>query len=204
MRPLYKWSWQFLQIVLKTLFGFRVYDADRVPLNGAVIVASNHISLADPPVVGSAIPREMYYLGKKELFDNILLGAIVGAYNTIPVNRDRPDRAALRRISELLEDGHAVLMFPEGTRGPGDRLLPGKIGLGKLAMDAGVDIVPAHVSSSNCLVKTLRRKRHLTVRFGPPIDAAWIQRQGRGKKAYRQVVDEVMRRIGDLGRQLST
>ena len=200
MRPLYKCSWQFLQVLLKSLFGFRVYDADRVPRQGAVIVASNHISLADPPVVGAAIPREMYYLGKKELFENRFLSAVVTAYNTVPVSRGRPDRAALRRIARLLQEDQAVLMFPEGTRGSGDRLLPGKIGLGKLAMDAGVDIVPARVSGSNRLRQTLTRKRRLIVRFGPPITAQWIKEQGQGKMAYRRVVDEVMRRIEDLGR----
>ena len=200
MRPLYKCSWQFLQVLLKSLFGFRVYDADRVPCQGPVIVASNHISLVDPPVVGGAIPREMYYLGKKELFENRFLCAVVTAYNTVPVSRGRPDRAALRRIARLLQDGQAVLMFPEGTRGPGDRLLPGKIGLGKLAMDAGVDVIPARVRGSNCLRKALTRRSRLTVRFGQPIPAQWIKKQGQGKTAYRRVVDEVMRRIEDLGR----
>jgi len=200
MRPLYTCSRKFLQILLKSLFGLRVYDADRVPRQGAVIVASNHISLADPPVVGAAISREMYYLGKKELFENRFLGAVVTAYNTIPVSRGRPDRAALRRIGRLLQEGQAVMWFPEGTRGPGDRLLPGKIGLGKLAVDAGVDVIPAHVSGSNCLRKTLTRKRRLIVRFGPPVTAQWIKEQGQGKMAYRRVVDEVMRRIEDLGR----
>jgi 1-acyl-sn-glycerol-3-phosphate acyltransferase len=200
MRPLYKFSWLLLQVLLKTLFGFRVYHADRVPLKGAVIVASNHISLADPPVVGAAIARELYYLGKKELFENRFLCAVVTAYNTIPVSRGRPDRAALRRIAQLLQEDQAVLLFPEGTRGPGDRLLPGKIGLGKLALDAGVDIVPARVSSSNCLRKTLSRRRRLTVRFGLPVEARWIREQGQGKTAYRRVVDEVMQRIDGLGR----
>ena len=200
MRPLYKCSWKLLQVLLKSLFGFRVYHADRVPLQGAVIVASNHISLADPPVVGGAIPREMYYLGKKELFENRLLSAVVTAYNTVPVSRGRPDRAALRRIARLLQEGQAILMFPEGTRGPGDRLLPGKTGLGKLAMDAGVDIVPAYVSGSDCLRKTLTRRRRLTVRFGPPVSSHWIKEQVQGKTGYRLVVDEVMRRIENLRR----
>jgi len=200
MRPLYKCFWLLLPILMKPLFGFRVYHADRVPLKGAVIVASNHISLADPPVVGAAAPREMHYLGKKELFENRFLGALVAALNTVPVSRGRPDRAALKRIAQLLRDGQAVLMFPEGTRGPGDRLLPGKIGLGKLALDAGVNVVPARVSASNCLWKTLTRRRRLTVRFGQPVEARWIREQGQGKTAYRRVVDEVMRRIDELGR----
>jgi len=201
MRPLYKCIWWFLQVLLKTLFGFRVHHADRVPLEGAVIVASNHVSLADPPVIGASIPRGIYYLGKRELFKNRFLRAVVTDLNTIPVSRGRPDRAAFRRIARLLEEGQAVLFFPEGTRGPGDRLLPGKIGLGKMAMDAGVDIVPAHISSSNCLRKTLFRQRRLVVRFGPPLSAQWIRQQGQGKPAYRRVVDEVMRHIEDLGRQ---
>ncbi len=198
MRPLYKCIWCSLQVLLKTLFGFRVYHADRVPLEGAVIVASNHVSLADPPVLGAAIPREMYYLGKRELFENRFLGPVVSALNTIPVSRGRPDRAALRSIARLLEEGQAVVFFPEGTRGPGDRLLPGKIGLGKLALDAGVDVVPAHIRSSNCLRKTLFRRRRLVVRFGPPLSSQWIRQQGQGKTAYRRVVDEVMRRIENL------
>jgi 1-acyl-sn-glycerol-3-phosphate acyltransferase len=189
-----------LNLLLKTLFGFRVYDRDRVPSSGAVIVASNHISLADPPVVGSAITRELNYLGKRELFSNRLLAAVIRAYNTVPVNRDRPDRAALRRIEDLLESGQAVLLFPEGTRGPGDALLPGKPGVGKLAADSGAMIVPAYVSGSNCLSKTIFRSKRLTVRFAPPISADWIQQQGRSKEAYRRIVDKVMNRILSLQR----
>jgi 1-acyl-sn-glycerol-3-phosphate acyltransferase len=185
---------------LKTLFGFRVYDRDRVPSSGPVIVASNHISLADPPVVGSAISRELNYLGKKELFSNRFLAMVIRAYNTVPVNRDRPDRAALRRIEGLLKSGQAVLLFPEGTRGSGDVLLPGKLGTGKLAVDSGAMIVPACVSGSNCLSKTIFRRKRLTVRFAPPISADWIQQQGRNKEAYRRVVDEVMERIMSLKR----
>jgi 1-acyl-sn-glycerol-3-phosphate acyltransferase len=200
MRPLYRWAWRILNLSLKMLFGYRIEHAERVPRQGAVIVASNHISLADPPVVGAAIPREMYYLGKKELFSNRFLGAVVRAFNTVPVHRGRPDRAALRRITQLLEQGQGVLLFPEGTRGPGDRLLPGKAGTGKLAMEAGVDIIPVAVSGSNRLRECLFRKNRITVRFGPPIDAGWIQQQGQNKEAYRRIVDEVMRRIASLQR----
>jgi 1-acyl-sn-glycerol-3-phosphate acyltransferase len=189
-----------LNLLFKTLFGFRVYDSDRVPSTGAVIVASNHISLADPPVVGSAISRELNYLGKRELFSNRFLAAVIRSFNTVPVNRDRPDRAALRRIEGLLKSGQAVLLFPEGTRGPGDVLLPGKLGAGKLAADSGAMIVPAYVSGSNCLRRTIFRKKRLTVRFAPPISADWIQQQGRDKEAYRRVVDEVMERIASLQR----
>lgn len=198
MRPLYKWSWRLLNICLRVLFGFRVYDQDRVPKEGPVIVASNHISLADPPVVGAAIRREIFYLGKRELFAHRLLAAVVRAYNTVPVNRGGADRAALRRIAQLLDEGQAVLLFPEGTRGTGKTLLPGKLGIGKLAIDAGVSIVPAYVDASNSLRKTLLRKQRLTVRFGLPISNDWIRTHGQGKEAYRRIVQEVMERIGLL------
>jgi len=200
MRPLYKWSWRLLNVFFKTLFGFRVYDQDRVPSQGPVIVASNHISLADPLVVGAAIRREIFYLGKRELFSHRLLAAVVRAYNTVPVSRGSPDRAALRHIAQLLKGGQAVLLFPEGTRGTGRTLLPGKLGIGKLAVEAGVAIVPAYVDASNNLSKTLWRKKRLTVRFGPPISDDWIRTQGHGKEAYRRIVQEVMERIGLLKR----
>lgn len=198
MRSLYKWSWLFLNILLKTLFGFRVQGQEMVPTDGAVIIASNHISLLDPPVVGAAIPRETHFLAKKELFKNRLLAWIIKAYNTVPVSRGRPDRAALRRIAELLRQGHAVLLFPEGTRGPGGTLLSGKLGVGKLAVEAQVPIVPAYICSSNRLRQTLFRKRRLTVSFGCPIPRNWIGTLGQDKSAYRQIVQEVMQRIEAL------
>jgi 1-acyl-sn-glycerol-3-phosphate acyltransferase len=169
-----------------------------VPVHGAVIVASNHVSLVDPPVVGAAIPREMHFLAKKELFTNRLLARIVKAYNTVPVKRGSVDRIALRRIAELLREGHAVLLFPEGTRGPGDVLLRGKPGVGKLAMEAQVPIVPAYICASNHLRLTLLRKRRLTVSFGSPIPWKWISTLGHDKSAYQHVVQEVMKRIRAL------
>ncbi len=198
MRPLYKWSWRFLNIFLKGAFGFRVHGREKIPDHGSVIVASNHISLMDPPVVGAAIPRELYYLGKQELFTNRLLARIVRAYNTIPVSRGRPDRAALRRITQLLKEGHAVLLFPEGTRGPGDRLLEGKLGVGKLAVEGRATIVPAYVSASNRLRDTIIRKRRLTVSFGSPIPSSWICTLASDKPTYQMVVQEVMDRIRAL------
>jgi len=198
MRSLYKWSWLFLNLLLKTLFGFRVQGQEMVPTDGAVIVASNHISLLDPPVVGAAIPREAHFLAKKELFENRLLSWVIKTYNTVPVSRGRPDRAALRRIAELLRQGQAVLLFPEGTRGPGDTLLSGKLGVGKLAVEGQVPIVPAYIFASNSLRQTLFRKRRLTVSFGSPISRSWIGTLGRDKSAYRRVVQEVMQRIGAL------
>jgi 1-acyl-sn-glycerol-3-phosphate acyltransferase len=198
MRSLYKWSWLFLNIALKALFGFRVQGQEMVPADGAVIVASNHISLLDPPVVGAAIPREAHFLAKKELFENRLLSWVIKAYNTVPVSRGRPDRAALRRIAELLRQGQAVLLFPEGTRGPGDTLLSGKLGVGKLAVEEQVPIVPAYICASNSLWQTLFRKRRLTVSFGSPIPRGWIETLGQDKSAYRRVVQEVMQRIGAL------
>jgi 1-acyl-sn-glycerol-3-phosphate acyltransferase len=198
MRPLYKWSWRFLNFFLKTLFGFRVRGQEMVPAHGAVIVASNHVSLVDPPVVGAAIPREMHFLAKKELFTNRLLATIVKAYNTVPVKRGSVDRVALQRITQLLREGQAVLLFPEGTRGSGNTLLRGKPGVGKLAMEAKAPIVPVYICASNHLWQTMLRKRRLTVSFGSPIPWSWISTLGQDKAAYQKVVQEVMKRIAAL------
>jgi 1-acyl-sn-glycerol-3-phosphate acyltransferase len=204
MRPLYKWSWRFINAVLKALFGFRVQGQEMIPSDGAIIIASNHISLMDPPVVGAAIPREVYYLGKKELFRNRLFACVIRSYNTVPVSRGRADRAALRRIAELLRGGNAILLFPEGTRGPGNTLLNGKPGVGKLAIEGRVSIVPAYISGSNHLRKTILRKNRLTVSFGPPIPWSWMENLEKDKSAYRKVTQEIMHRIGTLQVSMKT
>ena len=199
MRPVYKWTQRLLNLLFRILFGLRIQGRGMIP-PGPLILASNHISLVDPPVVAASIDRELYFLGKKELFDSRLLGAVIRSYNCIPVNRNRPDRAALRRIAEILRDGQAVLLFPEGTRGPGDKLLPGKPGVGKLAIEAQVPIVPAFISGSNHLRQTFLRTRRLSVSFGAPIEQSWIASLGHDKAAYRQLAQEVMSRIESLRR----
>jgi 1-acyl-sn-glycerol-3-phosphate acyltransferase len=201
----YRLSWLLLNSVERAIFGFKVLGADRVPKSGAVIIASNHISYADPPVVGSAIPREVYFLAKEELFGNWAFGWLIRRYNAIALRRAVGDLGAVRKAVELLKQGRAVLMFPEGTRSLSGKLLKPKPGVGLIACLTGVPIVPACVVGTNGLGRALFRKAKLQVRFADPVRADDVLAAGEtDRERYRKLTDEVMRRIADLAQAAIT
>jgi len=195
----YRLSWLFLNCMERLFFGFAVKGAEHVPRTGPVIIASNHISYADPPVVGSAVPREVYFMAKEELFANWAFGWLIRQYNAIPLRRTVGDLGAVRKAVDLLRQGRAVLMFPEGTRSLTGKLLRPKLGVGLIACTAGVAVVPAYVTGTNRLGRVLARGARLRVSFGPPVTVATASDESAvGRERYQMVTDEVMRRIGEL------
>ncbi|HEY6050516.1 MAG TPA: (d)CMP kinase, partial [Thermoanaerobaculia bacterium] len=102
----------FARIALR----YRVVGREHIPRKGPVIIACNHISFWDPPLVGAWVPRTLHYLAKQELFENRVFGAMLRAYNCIPIQRGPQARSALRGAEGVLDRGGAVLIFPEGTR----------------------------------------------------------------------------------------
>jgi 1-acyl-sn-glycerol-3-phosphate acyltransferase len=198
----YRISWKFLRLIEKLLFGFRIYGDDRVPRTGGVIIASNHISYNDPPVVGSAVPRELNFLAKEELFRNPVFGALIRSYNAMPVKRATGDLGAVKKAVELLRGGRAMIMFPEGTRSLSGKFLNAKPGVGMIALMAGATVVPTYVAGTNRLGDAFLRKRPLVVRFGEPFDPAEIRKRcGSDREAYMAVSAEAMERIKKLAEE---
>ncbi len=198
----YRVSWEFLRLVERLLFGFRIYGAEKVPRTGGVIIASNHISYNDPPVVGSAVPRELHFLAKEELFRNPVFGALIRYYNAMPVRRATGDIAALKKAVRVLKEGKAMIMFPEGTRSLSGRFLKPKPGMGMIASRANAAVVPTYVSGTNDLRAALMRKRPLVVRFGEPFRPAEIRsRCGGDRESYMAISTEAMRRIVELAEE---
>jgi 1-acyl-sn-glycerol-3-phosphate acyltransferase len=182
------------------LFGFLVTGRERIPKTGAVIIASNHISYYDPPVVGSGVPREVFFLAKEELFRNRVFGWLISRYNAIPLRRSVGDVGALKKAVGLLKQGRAVLMFPEGTRSLTGKLLKPKPGVGMIAALTGSPVVPAYVRGTNRLKDVFLRRSRLEVAFGEPVIPS-ARKGGRasGKEDYGEITQEVMRRIAELG-----
>ena len=202
MRFHYRISWEFLRLVERLLFGMRIEGDERVPRDGGVIIASNHISYNDPPVVGSAVPRELHFLAKEELFGNPVFGGIIRSYNAMPVRRAAGDVGAMRKAVRLLKEGKAMIMFPEGTRSLSGRFLKPKPGVGMIASMADVPVVPTFVAGTNNLSAALWRKRPLVVRFGEPIVPADIRRGcASDKDAYMAISAEAMERIMRLAEE---
>lgn len=140
-----------------------------------VILAANHASYLDPPVIGRAVDRPIWYMAKEPLFRVPFLGAILRLFRAFPVRVDAPDRAALRRSEEILAAGETLLIFPEGSCSRDGELLPFRPGLAMIALRAGAPVVPvAVVGTGQALPPDVYRPRRvpggLVVRFGAPID----------------------------------
>jgi 1-acyl-sn-glycerol-3-phosphate acyltransferase len=185
--------------------GWEVLGRGRIPRTGGLIVASNHISFWDPPLVGTAAVRELHFLAKEELFRPPVFGSIIRAFNAIPIRRGMADLSGLARATDVLKQGGALIVFPEGSRMRDGRLHPGRPGVGMLSVNSDARIVPAYVSGSDRPGGWLTRRTRLRVAFGEA--CTWRQMAGEGidptpgRALYQGVTDGVMREIARLKEQ---
>jgi 1-acyl-sn-glycerol-3-phosphate acyltransferase len=187
-----------IDLILKIFWRFRKFGTEHIPQTGGVIIASNHVAYVDPPFVGAACPRELFYLAKVELFSNALFGWLIRKYNAIPIVRGAFDRRAINRAVELLKEGKALLLFPEGTRSKDGDFLEPKLGIGMIALEAGVPVVPAYISNSSRLLYSFLRRKRLIIGFDSPIGRSWLDEVPKNKEGYKNIGQEIMRRIGML------
>jgi len=122
-----------LRILFKILFHARARGEKNIPRRGPVLIAPNHVSFLDPVAVGTATHRQLHYMARDDLFIIPVLGWLIKRLNSFPVKKDRPDPEAIKEALRILKRGEALLLFPEGTRSPDGRLLPGQLGVGMLA-----------------------------------------------------------------------
>jgi 1-acyl-sn-glycerol-3-phosphate acyltransferase len=194
--------------LMRLFFRLEVVSPGLVPATGPVLIVSNHVSVLDPPFVGASAPRPLFFMAKEELFRIPLFGRLIRALNARPVRRDGSDTRALKAALAQLEEGRALLVFPEGTRGEeGQPLREGKAGVGMLAVLSGAPVVPVYVSGTGAALprgRSVPRPVRVRVTFGPPLH---FKRDGRGgkragddgrKEAYREAAQEMMRAIGQL------
>jgi 1-acyl-sn-glycerol-3-phosphate acyltransferase len=190
--------------LMRLFFRLEVVSPSLVPATGPVLIVSNHVSVLDPPLVGAVAPRPLHFMAKEELFRIPLLGSLIRALNARPVRRDGSDMRALKAALALLQEGRAVLVFPEGTRGvEGQPLRDGKPGVGMLAVLSGAPVVPVFVLGSGAALPrgaSLPRPRKVRVTFGPALTFKKEKTTGdEGRKeAYRGAAQEMMRAIADL------
>jgi 1-acyl-sn-glycerol-3-phosphate acyltransferase len=178
---------------IELLTRLRVYGRDRVPANGGIVVAANHFSWVDPPALGAASPRTLYYMAKVEAHRVPGLGQLMRTFGAFPVRRGESDREAVRIMRGLVRDGHALGMFPEGTRQRSG--VPGTVqpGSAMVAITEGVPVVPAAIHGSQ--VWRFGNFRPVSVAWGEPMDFDGLPRGGKG---YREASVEIERKLREL------
>src|SRR5436190_23942674 len=116
MKLAYRAGWCLSRLVFATYFHWRVYHPERVPIRGPVILAANHASFIDPPLVGAGLKRDINYLARERLFRFPIVGWVLRKWNSVPVDREGGRARGLKAILERLRTGGAVLLVRGGTR----------------------------------------------------------------------------------------
>lgn len=168
-RLVYRSAQAFIRLVMRTVFGLRYWNRFDGSLEEPYVFACNHVSNVDPPFVGSTFPREASFVAKASLFRHAAFGGLIRAFNAIPIKRGVFDRDAMRTFVHLLRSGRSVMIFPEGGRVMTGELGPPKSGVGYLALNSGVAVVPVYARGTGRLLDCMLRRTRLTIGFGRPI-----------------------------------
>ena len=193
------------RLVLFAFARLEVVGRERIPREGPLILAANHVHLLDPPLVAACAGRRVHPMAKRELFEIPLIGWFFHAYGAFPVRRFSADMGALRVARNILRNGEAVLMFPEGTRGvragAATELRPALPGSAVVAQMSHAPVVPVAITGSNVRLPGVfaawlfGRRPHIRVEFGEPVT---IDDPARGGGSPEVETDRLMRRIAAM------
>ena len=207
MTTSYAIGWHFFRVVFALYFRWRVFHAERVPLDGPVILASNHASYIDPPLVGAGVRRQINFLARDSIFRVPVLASILRSWEVVPVDRDGGTGRGLKAILDRLSRGGAIILFPEGTRSRHGELNPARSGIGLTVIKSAAPVVPARVFGTYAAYGAkmiVPRPRPVAVKYGRPMffEALRAEAQScskpRLKEIYQQVADEIMAVIASL------
>ena len=209
------WYWLFKYIFmgpLLTLLGRpKVEGLEHVPANGAVILASNHLAVADSFYLPLVVKRRITFLAKAEYFTGTgikgkLTKFFYSSTGQVPIDRTDADsaQAALTTAQRILGEGKLLGMYPEGTRSPDGRLYKGKTGLARVALESGIPVIPVAMIGTDSVNPPGGKMWHfgrVEVRFGKPMDFSRFEGLAGNRFIERAVIDEVMYELMRLGGQ---
>jgi 1-acyl-sn-glycerol-3-phosphate acyltransferase len=183
-------------------FKWRVEGVEHLPPRGqgGMVVVMNHIHWLDIPIIGALLPfaYRLSWLGKQELFKNPIAGWWLRVMNVIPIKRGRRDVAAMANVVEALNKGAALLMFPEGTRSRGGILRRGRGGAIRMAIEAGVPIVPIALTGTEHGLKGTIRGKPVVVRIGEPYRLNGAESGHLPDGVMQELTTDMMRRIAAM------
>jgi 1-acyl-sn-glycerol-3-phosphate acyltransferase len=208
---LYAVSKRVVGAVARSVYRPKVIGAEKVPTTGPVILAPNHLAVLDSFIVPLVLPRPVAFLAKAEYFQGSGLKGglskwLFTSLGAIPVERGR-GRAAMEAIGaaeQVLHDGGAFGIHPEGTRSPDGRLYRGRTGVARLTLSTGAPVVPVALTGTDKLQPRgtkIPRLAPVTVRFGDPLDFSRYSGMDASLPVLRSITDEIMYAIAELSDQ---
>ena len=203
----YRIGWSIFRAVFAIYFRWRTFGAENVPMNGGVILASNHASFLDPPLVGAGLKRGINFLARESLFRFPIMGAVLRSWNVVPVDREGGGAKGLKNILDRLLNGAGIILFPEGTRTKDGQLQPARSGIGLTVIKSTAPVVPVRVFGTFAAYgrnHKFPRPHRLVVKYGRPMNFEALRAEAktcdkmRLKAIYQQVADEIMAAIARL------
>jgi 1-acyl-sn-glycerol-3-phosphate acyltransferase len=201
-----EFTYGFFHFGMKALcdihFRTEVIGVEHIPRRGGFIVAANHASLLDPPIVGAMVPRQTSAFARKTLWKGGLMSWWLTTVGVIPVDRDSgSDVVAIRRVLQSLKENKGIILFPEGTRTPTGELQRAKAGVGLMACRTGVPVIPARVFGTFAAFgrnRPLRLGTPVSVVFGRALLPVDYDDRSEGKERYQHASERIMAAIAAL------
>ncbi len=181
--------------VFKLFFRLEIQGSKNIPASGGFIIASNHASYLDPPLIGYACPRPIAYIAKQERVPG-LLGVLTRRLGAIPVITGGLRPTDLKAAINIVKRGRGLLIFPEGTRSRTGKFLPPKPGIGFVVINTGAPVVPVFIKGSYRALQPGRKfvkMSKLIIKIGEP--CYYSTRQ-----TYEEIAQDVMKRIIELSK----
>ncbi|MGE5415183.1 MAG: lysophospholipid acyltransferase family protein [Acidobacteriota bacterium] len=176
----------------------RYQGVEKFPSEGAVIIASNHINFWDPVLVSAFLRRQVHFLAKAELFDNKLIGWFLKSLNAIPVKRGAPDRRALRRAIEVLENQGVLGIFPEGTRSQTGEVTKAYHGAAMLAVKGKAQVIPVGCINTTQAFSFGGWQDAVIIKYGDMVTYNEQYGDRTNTAALEEISQDIMHRISDL------
>jgi 1-acyl-sn-glycerol-3-phosphate acyltransferase len=203
----YRLAWLGFRAMYRFYFRWRVFNAERVPLTGPVILACNHASFLDPPLVGSGLQRGINYMARESLFRYPGVGALLRSWQAVPVDRDGGGAAGLKAILDRLLAGGAIILFPEGTRTRDGQLQPARSGIGLTVIKSDAVVIPVRTFGTfEAYGRQVKFPRPISVavKYGRPMRFETLRAEAktcskvRLKEIYQEIASEIMAAIAKL------
>jgi len=188
-----------IRIIVFLFTSTKVIGKKNLPKKGALLVVANHLSLADPPLLGACLSRKAIFMAKEELFRSRFLRYFIRGFGAFPVHRGQLDRKSIRHAEEILERNLALVMFPEATRSKDARLQPAYSGSAMIALRRSTPVLPVGITGTENVkgYKWLLRRPRLTVNIGKPFKLPEVNGKTR-KTDLDNCTDLIMRHIAEL------